>query len=362
MKIIFTSDLSGLGGGETGIAYLAEELDRNHDVRVICRRPGSLVDLIAGMGIPVNVVDYKRRSTPFSSIHKLSKILRDFDPDVVVSNDPVTSVIMHLAAKGLTQRNSWLCHGQWYCFSPLKKRLIQRSNDKILCVSDCVRDSLEKQGMKNCETVGLGVPLKNFEKAVPADLRQEFGLGSTVKIILTIARYQRIKGQMRGVQAVEDLLDHGYDCVYILIGGSVFGSAEDGAFEAEVRDYIFKSRWADRIIMAGERSDIPACLKAADVLLIPSENESLGVVALEALAAGLPVVSTPNEGVSEIMKKDSTFVASSFQPQALSALIGRRLAGQGHYSDDECSARMSQIRQHYSVEAAANRLLTAATS
>ena len=59
MKIIFTSDLSGLGGGETGIAYLAEELDRNHDVRVICRRPGSLVVLIAGMGIPVNVVDYK---------------------------------------------------------------------------------------------------------------------------------------------------------------------------------------------------------------------------------------------------------------------------------------------------------------
>ena len=56
------------------------------------------------------------------------------------------------------------------------------------------------------------------------------------------------------------------------------------------------------VIFLGERQDIPAILKEIDCLVIPSDNESFGMIAVEALAAGTPVLSTPNDGVSEILK------------------------------------------------------------
>ena len=57
----------------------------------------------------------------------------------------------------------------------------------------------------------------------------------------------------------------------------------------------------------GERDDIPSVLKEIDYLVIPSDNESFGMIAIEALAAGTMVISTPNDGVSEILSYDEHF-------------------------------------------------------
>lgn len=75
----------------------------------------------------------------------------------------------------------------------------------------------------------------------------------------------------------------------------------------------------------GERDDIPSVLKEIDYLVIPSDNESFGMIAIEALAAGTMVISTPNDGVSEILSYDEHFLSETNNVIGLENIIKRNL-------------------------------------
>ncbi len=76
-----------------------------------------------------------------------------------------------------------------------------------------------------------------------------------------------------------------------------FGAKEDEDYYNRVKKYIHDNSLDKNIILLGERQDIPSILKEIDCLVIPSDNESFGMIAVEALAAGTPVLSTPNDGL-----------------------------------------------------------------
>ena len=58
----------------------------------------------------------------------------------------------------------------------------------------------------------------------------------------------------------------------------------------------------DRVTLTGYRPDIPELLSAADAMVFPSLREGLGVAALEAMAAGVPVIASDNRGTREYMQ------------------------------------------------------------
>ena len=82
------------------------------------------------------------------------------------------------------------------------------------------------------------------------------------------------------------------------------------------------------VYFLGERSDVPNIMKALDVLVIPSDNESLGLVAIEAISSGLPLISTPNDGVSEVLDSNPDYIASSNDSLGLYKLMKQYLEDQ----------------------------------
>ena len=98
MKLLFTSDLTGMGGGETGLVYLIEELRKSHICMVICGSKGPLVERLRKVGVDVVVIDYKNKTKLLGSLAKLKSEVVRFSPDFIFNNDPMTACFIHAAA------------------------------------------------------------------------------------------------------------------------------------------------------------------------------------------------------------------------------------------------------------------------
>lgn len=319
MKFLFTSDLTGMGGGETGLVYLIGELCRSHACMAICGSDGPLVERLRLVGADVAVIDYKNKARLPRNLLGLRSAIMHFSPDYIFNNDPMTACLVHAAAPSFD--NNWICHGQWYKFDRFREFLLKRSVRRVLCVSNAARNNLFNQGFDNCSTVYLGVPTTLFANAKAANIRKSLGISSSGLLVATVARFQPIKGQLKGVKAVELALKQGLDVTYLLIGGSVFGSASDDNYEQVVKDYVRDNGLDSNVLFLGERQDVPSILKDVDILIVPSDNESFGVAAVEAICSGAALLSTPNDGVSEIVEGNSTYLSCTNSAEGLAALL-----------------------------------------
>ncbi len=323
MNILFTSDLSGMGGGETSLVNLCNALKEEHKIFALCAVEGRLVDILKEEKIKTFVLNYRNKlKLPFS-LFLIRRIIYKEQIEIIHSNDPLTSVIMHYAATGMNVQTFWTCHGQWYCFKGLKKFLIQKSNKYIFCVSTQVQKSLRKMGFENTGITYLGIPVQKYESATPKDVRTIYGIASENTVIACIGRFQKIKGQLKLIKAIEKLLYNGTKITCLLVGGCTYDSKKDLEYYNSTRNYVERNNLSSNILFLGERSDIPNILKGIDLLVVPSDNESFGMIAIEALAAGTPVVSTPNDGVSEILSYNKKFISETNDDEGLARVISQ---------------------------------------
>src|ERR1700722_1017323 len=97
----------------------------------------------------------------------------------------------------------------------------------------------------------------------------------------------------------------------------------EGVMRSGLEQRIVKLGLADRILMPGFRSDLDTLIGAADVVVLPSYTEGLPNVALEASAAGVPVVATAVGGTPEVVIDGETgFLVQPGQPEAIAAKVG----------------------------------------
>ena len=108
---------------------------------------------------------------------------------------------------------------------------------------------------------------------------------------------------------------------------------------------------AGRIVFAGIRRDIPELMAASDLFVMPSNWEGLGLVFLEAMAAGLPVVANRVSGVPEVVEDGVTgILVERGQTRQLAEAMGR-LAAQPHLRRTMGSAGRARVRECFSLGA-----------
>lgn len=351
MNILYVSDLAGMGGGEVSLLHIMCEMSKYDGVYLLCRVSGSLVEQARKAGVTVYCYDFKKNM--ISSYRKFRKIVKDNQINVVHSNELTTGVLHGLFLKLMFDRsikNVCTCHGQWYQLSSLKTFLINKNISRIFCVSKSVQNNLMKQKIRNTTVSYLGVPEGKFhvKKEITDALRQELGITSEQTVIITVARFQKIKGQLKGIEAVRRILEENTNILYLLIGDNVFQNPEDEAYKETVVKYVNNHHLEKNIYFLGERSDIPAFMSLADVVMIPSDNESFGMVAIEAIASGRIVISTPCDGVREILLNDENMIAKENSAEGLYMALKAMLIDENIF---RCSQyKISSLKQRYSVE------------
>ncbi len=164
-------------------------------------------------------------------------------------------------------------------------------------------------------------------------LRQELATPADAVVILQASRLEAWKGQGLLLEALARL-DRGRAWVAWIAGGAQHPG--EARFAAELRAQAKTLGLAERVRWLGERRDVAALMQAADVFCQPNtQPEPFGLVFVEALAAGLPVVSTVGGGASEIVTADCGLLVEP-QPEALAAALTALL------DDDRRRQRLAQ--------------------
>lgn len=101
-----------------------------------------------------------------------------------------------------------------------------------------MENNLNKQGINNTSVSYLGVPAKKFnvDRKNVQELKEELGIKEKDIVVCTIARFQKIKGQLKGIKAIKELHKEYPDINYFLVGGNVFGSEKDLKYLEEVKN------------------------------------------------------------------------------------------------------------------------------
>jgi D-inositol-3-phosphate glycosyltransferase len=152
--------------------------------------------------------------------------------------------------------------------------------------------------------VPCGVNLGLFQPIEKDDARQQLGLGEDDKILLFVGRIEPLKGVDILLGAAAQLEGES-DCFVLVVGGD--DSTREGEVE-HLRDLASQLGISERVSFMGavDHERLPLFYNAADVCVLPSFYESFGLVALEAMACGTPVVASRVGGLSVAVRDSET--------------------------------------------------------
>jgi len=145
------------------------------------------------------------------------------------------------------------------------------------------------------------------DRAAGQALRAELGIEPDQALVGTVGRITPWKGQDVFLRAAARLAGDWPQARFVVVGDCISSAAErekDEAFRAHLRDLAEDLGLGARVAFLGHREDIPAVMNALDVFVLPSRQEPFGLVVLEAMAAGRPVVATRAGGVPEIVRHE----------------------------------------------------------
>lgn len=127
-------------------------------------------------------------------------------------------------------------------------------------------------------------------------VREELGLESGCRILLTVGRLEDHKGYPDLLSAAARVAREFPRVVFVWVG--------EGSLRPSLERTLETTGLRGRVILAGHRRDVPRLLAAADLFVFPTHFEGLPFSVLEAMAAGLPVVASDASSLPEIIRHD----------------------------------------------------------
>lgn len=176
--------------------------------------------------------------------------------------------------------------------------------DAIHVVSNDARDNLVKQfpnlerGRTKIITIRSGIDISSFDGTAKRDLRAELNLSNDTFLIGFLGRFMPVKGFKYLIEALEHLVKHrnGMEKTPVVI---TFGW---GAYIREEMEKVERKGLKRYVISLPFTADLAATLRGLDLVAMPSLSEACGLLAMEAMVAGVPVIGTDSPGLREIFK------------------------------------------------------------
>jgi len=323
VRIAQLSSMTGFYGGEVHLTALAAALRaRGHEVWGVVRPRSELARRLAEAGVPVLTLPLVHWYEPVGTL-RLRAWLGRRGIDVLHSHVPRDWYTAAVATLGTGVVNVGTRHHLRPVGAvPVKRPFLGRFA-AMTAVSEAVRAELLRGGVLPATRV-MTVPNGVAAPAAPGDraaARRALGLAADVPVVGFVGRLDPDKGPDVLLEAAARLRVRHTRLQVAVVGGD-----GDRRYGCRLRARAARPDLAGAVRWLGYRSDAAVLCRAFDVLAAPSPAEPFGLVLLEAMAQGVPVVAAGGGGVPEIVRDGTDgLLVPPGDPAALAAALARVL-------------------------------------
>lgn len=343
------------GGAEILVKALSEEFTaQGHEVLVVAltdaESVGNSAETEARMqrefertGVRFASLGLSAARNPFEGRSRMRSLLQDFRPDVVHAHTARALPLLALARN--SARVAFTHHNTRIGFPPILFRAFDRMTDAYVAIGRDVEGILTRHVGKPI------VPIANCAGRNFAGGLQRDKPRAEKPQVLSV-------GAISGQKNYGLVLEIARQCRAIFRGDTipVFHVVGGGEDLFAMREKVANEGLTETVVFLGERSDVPARMREADLYLNTSLYEGMPLTLLEAMASGLPIIASDVPGNRELVDEGyNGFRASLDDPQDFAFMLERVLSDPAAYRTMSGNA-LARSRE-YSVEATAQKHL-----
>lgn len=364
MRVLHIVTTLDIGGAEAQILEVVRRLDRARFTPVVAwlKGVGELAPAFEEAGIRTVNLRLGERPGP-ESLRETIRCFRELKPHVVHTHLGKADVVGGIAARftGVPVVVSTKHNEDAYLRFPpvgLAGRAVAQLADEIVVISGAVGRFLKRKMFlpeRRMRLIRYGYPPNGAaggtDEAISRELKAEFGLAEDAKVVSCIARLTKQKGLYDLLRAMSLLRDAAPEARLLIVGRGELG--------LKLAEHVKLLGLEPTVRFTGFRRDISRILRGSDLMVLPSHWEGFGMVLLEAMEAGIPVVGTRVGAIPEVVAAGETgIIVPPKDPDALATGMVRMLrhpeeaaamglAGQRRLADvfgiDEAVARHEEL-------------------
>ena len=314
-KLLITStDLMMIQFLVPHVKYLSEN---GFHVEIACSVVGDRIEdvrsALGGVAKKIHTVRLERSPVAPNNLKgygDVKRLLEENKYDIIWTNEPVMGVVTRLAARKLRKQGTkviYMCHGfhfykgaslpSWLLYYPVE-RFMSRFCDMIVTIN---HEDEARAKTFHCPRVehinGIGVDFSRLHCTVTREeKRRELGVTDEDILVLSVGELQTRKNHEAIIRAIARL--NNSHVKYMICGrGVLLEHLQKLAEDLGIRN---------QVSFLGYRMDIPEIMRAADIYAHPSKREGLGLACLEAMASGLPLVTSNIQGIPDYVENGVT--------------------------------------------------------
>lgn len=326
LKVLQVIGGGEIGGAERHLLTLMRLMDRERFTpELLCLCRGPFAPQCRQEGITTHEV-IMRHKLDLATVAPIRRLIRKQDIDIVHTHGVRANLVARIAGRAegvpvVTTFHSLLRYDYSSSAEALVARALTRltnnHTDRFIAVSGAVKEDLTTMGVKpdKVQVIYNGLDVSAL---VPGDdpdaVRRKLGILPGQRVVAMVGRLHAVKGHVFLLQAARQVVAQYDDVVFLLVG--------EGTERRLIERTVEELGLNDKVIMTGYYPNVSELYPIMDMLCLPSLMEGMGLVLLEAMYFGVPVVATQVGGIPElIIDGESGLLVAPGNSEALAVAI-----------------------------------------
>jgi glycosyltransferase involved in cell wall biosynthesis len=321
MRIVYVNHTGHVSGAEQMLLDVLRGLDRSlYEPHVLCPAEGRLAEEIKAANVPCRSLppvnsrfalrpDLILRSVRhfWKAIVAMRRHVKELKPDLVHANTIRSGIAASIATVGTGIPVLWHVHDilpRHVLSTAIRIFAFVTQRTQVIAVSHA--SAREFCGAVpfdgRVRTIHNGIDLDRFpmKSGAPSAFRERLSIPDDAFLVCAVGQVCARKGLSELLDAFVSIQERAPQMHLAIVGRAVF-KHEEGYLNS-LLNAAAASKCADRVHFTGELRDVSSVLQGADLLVLNSQQEPFGLVLVEAMASGTPVLATRVGGIPEIVR------------------------------------------------------------
>lgn len=250
------------------------------------------------------------------ALKQIKKIIKDENIGLIHCHTPVGALLGRLAVinnnKTFRPKVIYTAHGfHFYKGAPLLNNIAFKTVERCMAPLTDVLIVINTEDFYQAKKLhlrkggsvelipGIGLDTTRFSpvsESTKEELRDKYGISKEAFFILSVGELNLNKNHKTVIGAIKEIKDE------ISEENIIYGICGDGYWKKDIQDYAKSLGLENDVLFFGYQKNIEEYYAVSDISVFPSRREGLGMVGIESLAMGIPVVAADNRGTREYMK------------------------------------------------------------